>query len=109
MKNNRGLVVGISQTSTPDPLGEAWSSAFFYPPPNNVGFINLGFVWQNGVMRALPTLGGNNGFATSANNHGQVVGWAENTCHDLTCVAPQVLQFRPVAWGPQRTKLPNSR
>ena len=100
VKNNRGLAVGISQTSTPEPLGEAWSSAAFYPGPNNAGFINLGFVWQNGVMRALPTLGGDNGFATSANNHGQVVGWAENTCHDPTCVPPQVLQFRPVVWGP---------
>jgi probable HAF family extracellular repeat protein len=51
-------------------------------------------------MRALPTLGGDNGFATGANNLGQVVGWAENTCHDPTCVPPQVLQFRPVLWGP---------
>src|SRR5207249_8728154 len=53
---------------------------------------------ERGKMRPLPTLGGNNGFATGANNRGQVVGWAENTCHDPTCVPPQVLQFRPVFW-----------
>jgi probable HAF family extracellular repeat protein len=29
-----------------------------------------------------------------------VVGWAENGTHDSTCVAPQVLQFHPVTWGP---------
>ena len=98
VKNTRGIFAGISQTATPDPLGEAWSSASFYGPPDNVGFINLGFVWQRGKMRALSTLGGNNGFATGANNNGIVVGWAENTCVDGTCVPPQVLQFRPVFW-----------
>jgi probable HAF family extracellular repeat protein len=51
-------------------------------------------------MRPLPTLGGTNGFATGANNRGEIVGWAENTVHDPTCVPPQVLQFRAVVWGP---------
>lgn len=105
VKNDRGLIAGIAQTATPEPLGEAWSSAFFYPGPNNVGFINLGFKWENGVMTALPTLGGNNGFATGANNRGQIVGWAENTCHDPTCVPPQVLQFRPVIYGPGENQI----
>jgi probable HAF family extracellular repeat protein len=52
-------------------------------------------------MRPLPTLGGTNGFATGANNKGQIIGWAENTVHDATCVVPQVLQFRAVVWGPK--------
>jgi probable HAF family extracellular repeat protein len=100
VKNTEGIIVGISQTAAPDPLGEAWSSAGFYGPPYNVGFINLGFVWEQGQMRGLPTfVGGNNGFATGANNLGQVVGWAENDVHDPTCVSPQVLQFRPAMWG----------
>ncbi|MEO7724387.1 MAG: hypothetical protein ABIU29_06830 [Chthoniobacterales bacterium] len=101
VKNDRGLIAGIAQTDIPDPLGEAWSSAAFFPPPDNVGFITLGFMWRNGQMRALPTLGGNNGFAAGANNRGEVVGWAENTCHDSLCVPPQVLQFRPVVYGPR--------
>ena len=98
VKNTQGILVGIAQTNRPDPLGENWSSAAFYTGPNTTGFINLGFVWERGHMRALPTLGGNHGFATGANNHGQAVGWAENTCRDGTCVPPQVLQFRPVVW-----------
>jgi len=106
VKNNRGIIVGISQTATPEPLGEKWScSAFFPSGPNNSGYTCLGFVWENGVMRALPTLGGNNGFATGANNWGQVVGWAENTVHDSTCVAPQVLQFKAVIWGPGKSQI----
>jgi probable HAF family extracellular repeat protein len=50
-------------------------------------------------MRALPTLGGNNGFATGANSRGQIVGWAETNVHDPTCVPPQQLQFLPVVYG----------
>jgi probable HAF family extracellular repeat protein len=105
VKSDSGIVAGISQTSTPDPLGEAWSSAAFYPGATGTGYINLGFVWENGVMRALPTLGGNNGFATGANSRGQVVGWAENTVHDPTCVPPQQLQFRPVVYGPKGNQI----
>jgi len=105
VKNNRGIIVGIAQTAIPDPLGEYWSSSAFFPGPNNIGFICLGFRWEKGVMTALPTLGGNNGFATGANNRGQIVGWTENTCHDPTCVPPQVLQFRPVVWGPKSDQI----
>ena len=105
VKNDRGLIAGIAQTDLPDPLGELWSSAFFYPGPNNFGFINRGFVWQNGKMRELGTLGGNHSFAAGANNHGEVTGWAENNCHDDTCVPPQILQFRPVVWGPRKDQI----
>lgn len=105
VKNNRGLIVGISQTATPEPLGENWSCAAFFPGATGTGFTCLGFVWEKGTMRALPTLGGNNGFAAGANNRGQVVGWAENTVQDPACVAPQVLQFRPVVWGPGKNQI----
>ena len=30
VKNTAGIIVGISQTADPEPLGEAWSSAAFY-------------------------------------------------------------------------------
>jgi len=104
VKNTAGIIVGISQTADPEPLGEAWSSAAFYSTPNNVGYINLGFVWENNQMRGLPNFpGGNNGFATGANNLGQAVGWAETGFHDPTCCCQsepghQVLQFLPAVW-----------
>src|SRR6266567_644392 len=104
VKDTGGVIVGISQTATPEPLGEYWSSAAFYGPPYNIGFINLGFVWEQNQMRGLPTFpGGNNGFATGANNLRQVVGWAENGVHDPTCCwqsdpGHQVLQFLPAVW-----------
>ena len=98
VKNDIGLITGISQTGTPDPLGEAWSCAAFFPPATATGPSCLGFVFRDNTMKPLPTLGGNNGFATGANDRGQIVGWAENTVHDPTCVPPQVLQFRAVVW-----------
>jgi probable HAF family extracellular repeat protein len=101
VKNTQGVIVGISQTADPEPLGEFWSSSAFYGAPFNIGFINLGFVWEQSLnqMRGLPNFpGGNNGFATGANNLRQAVGWAENDVHDPTCVSPQVLQFRPAMW-----------
>lgn len=99
--NDLGQAVGISDTSMTDPLGESWSCAAFLPA-SHAGHTCVGFLWQFGTgMTALPTLGGNNGFATSLNNRGQAVGWAENTVHDPTCVSPQVLQFEAVLWGPR--------
>jgi probable HAF family extracellular repeat protein len=87
VKNER-IISGISQTAQPDPLGERWSCSAFFPAATGTGHQCLGFVWQRGVMRPLPTLGGTNGFATGTNNRGETVGWAENTVHDPTCVAP---------------------
>jgi probable HAF family extracellular repeat protein len=99
VKNTAGIIVGISQTADPEPLGELWSSFFFYFGPFGAGYINLGFVWENNQMRALPNFpGGNNGFVTGANNLRQAVGWAENGVHDGACVSPQVLRFLPAMW-----------
>ncbi len=97
--NNAGEVAGISDTAQMDPYGEAWSCGAFLPP-SHAGHTCVGFKSEFGRMKALPTLGGNNGFATGINDQGQIVGWAENTVHDPTCVAPQVLQFEAVIWGP---------
>ena len=102
VKNVVGLVSGISLTDRSDPNKEGWSCGFFLPNPNFNAC--LGFIWEpaSGRMRPLRTLGGTNGFATGTNNLGETVGWAENTVRDSTCVLPQVLQFKPVVWGPGR-------
>ncbi len=106
VKNNRGIIAGISQTNTPEPNGESWSCAPFFSGPFRTGYTCVGFVWQNGLMQELaPLPGGNNSFATGADNQGQVVGWAENGVHDPTCTNGQVLQFRPVVWGPDPAQI----
>ncbi|HEX8711510.1 MAG TPA: hypothetical protein VF730_06530 [Terracidiphilus sp.] len=56
------------------------------------------FVWQNGQMLPLPTLGGVNGLATEINNSGMIGGYAETFTVDPDCTAPQKYQFKPVIW-----------
>jgi probable HAF family extracellular repeat protein len=51
-------------------------------------------------MTALPTLGGANSLANSANNRGEVVGAAENSVQDSSCMKPQRLDYEAVVWGP---------
>ncbi len=76
--NDRAQIVGYSETSVPDPNGE-----------DICGFGThltcLPFLWQFFHMSALPTLGGNNGEASAVNEHGQIVGMAENGTVDSTC------------------------
>ena len=102
VKNEHGVLVGFSETADVNPLGERFSCPSFFLGVPRTGHSCQGFKWENGVMSPLPTLGGFNSYATAINNRGQAVGWAENTFHDPTCVAPrQVLQFRAVIWGPK--------
>jgi probable HAF family extracellular repeat protein len=94
VKDDRGLIAGWAETSNTDPLGEDFCGF-------GTGLTCLGFLWQNGVMTPLPTLGGNNGKALGVNNHGQVVGYTENSTRDPTCIPPQLLDFEAVIWGPK--------
>jgi probable HAF family extracellular repeat protein len=78
--NDFGLIVGDSETAVPDPNGEdicGFGTHLTCRP----------FLWEFPKMRALPTLGGNNGQASSINSHGQIVGFAENGALDPTCTA----------------------
>ena len=97
-QNNSGLVVGIAQTDKLQTRRDGWSCRAFFPAPDRAKYTCLGFVWEWGRMRPLPTLGGDNGFAARANNTRQVVGWAETTVVDPSCTFPDQLQFRAVLW-----------
>jgi probable HAF family extracellular repeat protein len=101
VKDDGGIVTGISQTSRPDThRGEPFSCSVFLPAATATGYQCSGFEWRDNKMRALPTLGGPNGFATGANDMGEVVGWAQDATHDSTCDQRSMLQFRAVVWGP---------
>ena len=78
--NDSGEAVGMSETSVPDPSGEDLCTFGTHATC-------LPFLWQNGIMHALPTLGGDNGQASAINNSGQAVGYAENGIVDSTCPA----------------------
>jgi probable HAF family extracellular repeat protein len=97
-QNDSGLVVGISQTGMLQTRTDGWSCRAFFPGPDRTKYTCVGFVWEWGRMRPLPTLGGDNGFAASANNRRQVVGWAEGTQADPTCTDPSDREFKGVLW-----------
>jgi probable HAF family extracellular repeat protein len=82
---------GEAETSTPDPNGEDFCGF-------GTHLTCLPFLWQNGEMTQLPTLGGNNGAANAISNRGEVVGFAENSTPDPGCPTPQVLHFEPAFW-----------
>jgi probable HAF family extracellular repeat protein len=108
VKNERGEIEGFSQTSTPDPLGEAFCAGVTFNTFN--GVTCLGFLWQDGVIAPLlPLAGGNNSQANGVNNSGQVVGVAENSIRDATCTPPQALQFEAVIWGPKKGQIQQLR
>lgn len=102
VNDNRGLIVGTAETKAMDPFNEDFCSFARDFNIQPTGLICLGFLWQNGVMTPLPTLGGNNSYAAGVNNRGQAVGWAENSTQDPTCPPPQVLDFEAVIWGPEQ-------
>ena len=102
-KNTKGELAGIAETSEANPMGEAWSCAQANFPTITYN-VCQGFVWQDGVMTALPPLsGGIDSYAAGINNQGQVAGWAENGVLDPTCnntpPVNQFLQFEAVVWG----------
>ncbi|MDR3701193.1 MAG: hypothetical protein P4L56_16215 [Candidatus Sulfopaludibacter sp.] len=104
--NERGQAVGEAETKDAG--------------PNYEDFCGFGsqrdcqaFIWQNGVMSALPLLkdatgvAGRDAVAKGINLLGQVAGVAENTTFDSTCPlydpSPTALQFqsyqfKPVIW-----------
>jgi hypothetical protein len=102
-KNVIGLVAGVAETDQDQPLGETWSCRFFFP--SRTGKTCLGVVWEHGNIRALPTWGGENGFATSANNFRQIVGWAETQVLDPSCTGRQKRQFIAALWGPGKDEM----
>jgi probable HAF family extracellular repeat protein len=99
VKNNFGLISGITENGVPDPLGETFSCPVFGFSSGNSC---VAFAWRDGKMSPLPGLGGNNSVGAGNNDLGQIVGWAENSVHDPTCVSgnglTQVLQFEATVW-----------
>jgi len=85
-------VAGVSDISAPDPLGEDFCGF-------GTNLICLPFVWKNGAMVPLPTLGGSNAQALAINSRGQVAGVSETDTLDATCESgSEFPQLEPVLW-----------
>jgi probable HAF family extracellular repeat protein len=102
--NEWGQAAGVAETTDSDPKLEDFCTY-------GTQKVCKAFIWQNGVMSALPLLTdakgatGHNANAKGINILGQVAGVAENTTPDVTCPPynPASLQFqsyqqKPVIW-----------
>jgi probable HAF family extracellular repeat protein len=82
--NDNDEAVGLSETSVPDPQNTCGDS-----------LVCLSVLWRDGLITALPTLGGTDGQASAINNRGQVVGIAQSDKIDPMCQTPVL---KPTAW-----------
>jgi probable HAF family extracellular repeat protein len=100
--NDFAQVVGTSEVSAQDKDSENFCGF-------GSGLKCLPFLWEGGVMQALPILGGKNGQAIAINDRGQTVGVAEESTIDKNCVAPHTNDFEAVLWGPARGEIQKLR
>lgn len=100
--NRFGQVIGQAETAATDPNNENFCGY-------GTGLQCLAFLWQNGLLTPLPTLGGTNASYGGINNRGEIAGLAEEDIIDPDCpgkvavngLGPQVLDFEAVIWGPR--------
>jgi probable HAF family extracellular repeat protein len=110
--NDLGQVVGASLTETPDPFANdlllacqlCFTSTFAVNSVFAPGTTEThAFIWQNGVMRDLGTLGGPDSSAWINNDRGEVAGWS------FTSFAPNpstgVPTVDPFFWSPEDGKM----
>jgi probable HAF family extracellular repeat protein len=89
--NNLGQVTGFAQNATPDSFSML-----------GVSTQTRGFIWQNGKMLDLGTLGGPDSFAQYANDHGQVAGVSYTS--DIADPNTGLPQLDPFLWEKGKMK-----
>jgi probable HAF family extracellular repeat protein len=94
--NEKAVVVGVAETAESDP--EDFCAY-------HTGLRCVPFLWQNGEMIQLPTLGGNNGAVSAVNKKGAMAGLAQTAVKDSTCLAPISHDYEAVVWGPAANQI----
>jgi len=116
--NNRGQVAGAATNATLDPFASATQGACLVFPTNNpcsgftFAFNSLfspsttethAFVWQDGFVRDLGTLGGPDSSSETNNDRGEVTGWSYTSfVANPSSGTPNV---DPFLWSPEDGKM----
>jgi len=82
--NNAGQVVGLAQTTE--------NLDYWQTTGDGGGPIHHAFIWQNGTMTDLGTLGGDLSRASAINNSARVVGYAEANTRPEECCVPCICE-----------------
>jgi len=86
--NNRGQAIGGAENTDPDP----WNFGGLVGLPSPTAW--HGFIWQNGVLQDLGTLGGPDSFGLIVNERGQIAGFSfTNSTPNATTGFPTVDPF----------------
>jgi probable HAF family extracellular repeat protein len=110
--NDWGQIIGAALTATPDPYANSPLNACLLCAPASFALSTIffpgttethAFVWQNGVMRDLHTLGGPDSNAWISNEQGEVAGWSFTSF--VANPATGVPTVDPFFWSPEDQKM----